>query len=341
MKPGYGKLSPRSLRKTVFRSLGAPSQKVVVGPGVGLDNAMVDVGEGRVLIVTTDPVSLVSEIGEEDSAWLSVHLIASDFATSGNAPQFATFAYNFPRKTPEGVAASYLSAIGRECRALGVSIVGGHTGSYPGAGLPVVGAGTMLGTARRYVTPAMARPGDAIVMTKSAAIEAAVYLAFSFPDKVGARTASKAKRMLRQCTTVRDAEAVASVGLGASGVTSMHDATEGGVLGGLREMAEASGKAFVVDESSVRVSDTAKAVCDQFGLDPLRTLSEGALLVTCAQERADDVVAAVKRSGSEAGRIGSVEEGKGLYSMMRGTKERIPLGEPDRYWSIFERGGFK
>ena len=87
-----------------------------------------------------------------------------------------------------------------------------------------------------YVTPAMAKPGDVVLITKGAAIGATAILARAFPgttrSRAGAALTDKAKARLRDCSTVKDAKVAASLGLH-DAVTSMHDATEGGVLGGL------------------------------------------------------------------------------------------------------------
>jgi len=100
------------MRSAVFRHLGAKSDSVVVGPAIGFDNAVINAGDGRVLIVTADPVSLIPAIGARTSAWMSVNLIASDFATSGVRPQFASFTFNLPPDLSDAIAGAYLAGIG-------------------------------------------------------------------------------------------------------------------------------------------------------------------------------------------------------------------------------------
>jgi hydrogenase maturation factor len=319
------------------------SKKVILGPGAGLDNAVLDAGWGRVLIVTTDPVSVIPSLGLRISAWLSVHLVASDYATSGLTPEFASFCYNFPPEMMDAQRAAYLSGISSACRDIGVAIIAGNTGSYPGAGLTVVGGGTMFGFGRRgkYVDPTMSRPGDRLVMTKGAAIEATASLANSFPQftqqKVGRVLTVRAKRLLWSCSTVKDCRIAASVGLGIGGVTSMHDATEGGILGGLAEMSAASGNRIVVNEKKIIVSREAHAVCAAFDINPLTSLSEGTLLITVNPKRADSLVNALQGEGIEAAVIGEVGDGRGVWvSGRNGTKKRFdPLSFPDQYWTAY------
>jgi len=329
----------KSFMNSIFRNLGASRKDVLVGPGVGLDNAVVSTTMGDVLILTADPVSIIPTIELEASAWMSVHLIASDFATSGVSPQYASFTFNFPPSLGEKEARRYLSAVGRECGRLGVSIVAGHTGSYPGGGYTVIGGGTMLGFAPRgrYIDPTMARPGDDVLMTKGVAIEATATLANSFPrfleERLGRSAVETAKRMTRDCSTVAESLAASRVGLGDDGVTSMHDATEGGVLGGLAEMAEASRSMFVIEETRIPVSRITGGVCGAFGMDPLVSLSEGTLLLTSKITRTGEVAAAIERTGARAFVIGKVEKGSGLWLAGKRRKRVSPRNDP--FWRAY------
>lgn len=329
------------MEHAVYGHLGRPTRRLRVGPGRGLDNAVMEAGNGRVLIVTVDPISAVPAFGMELSAWLSVHLVASDFTASGIDPQFSVFSYNFPREMAEPERELYVASVGDECRRLGVAVAAGHTGSYPGSGYTVIGSGSMLGFASEgsYVTPSMAREGDAILVTKHAGIEATASLALSFPlftaEKVGAAAAARAAGLARQCTTVEDARSARSAGLGSHGVTSMHDATEGGVLGALEEMACASGRGFKVDAEEIPVAPEAKAVCGAFRVDPLKTMGEGALLITCSPSRVRDLAKAMSKAKIELTEIGTVERSGGLR--LKGSRKRVAPGGPDPYWAAYDR----
>ncbi|MDV3292666.1 MAG: AIR synthase family protein [Nitrososphaerales archaeon] len=337
----YGKPGPDFMKRVVFNSLGASDRRTIKGPGRGLDNAVVAVGRTGVMLITTDPMSVIPAVGMERSAWLSVHLVASDYTTSGLRPEFAAFNFNFPDEMRTSDRAWYLRCVGTECQKLGVSIVAGHTGSYPGAGYTVIGGGAMFGFGSRgeYLDPTMARVGDTILMTKGAAIEATATLAFSFPRYVereaGGVVLRGAKRFIGLCSTVRDAALASSFGKGPSGVTSMHDATEGGVLGALEEVASASGKAFVVDRETVHVPPESEAVCGAFKIDPLTSLSEGTLLLTCNESRAEGLAKRLRRDGVPAFVIGRVRQGRGLWMSEGGRTPRRLRPKPDQYWKAY------
>jgi hydrogenase expression/formation protein HypE len=338
-----GKVPRGFLERVVFSNLGAKRSSLLVKPGHGLDNAVISLGGRKVLLVTSDPLSVIPAVGIKESAWLSVHLLASDLTTSGVSPQFAMFDLNLPPEMGLPEVGEYLEAIGDECRKLGIAIAGGHTGRYPGSGYTVVGGGTMFGVAERgaYVTPAMARAGDSIVVTKGAAIGATAVLAHSFPETVrrraGAMVLRKAKSRLRDCSTVRDAKVAASMGLHEC-VTSMHDATEGGVLGGLFELSSACGLPVVATREAIHIPEEAAAVCGAFGLDPLTTLSEGTLVITCRPDAVTRLMVALEKeriAGYEIGRVGRRGRGSGLWLSAEGSKPEPHVPAQDGYWGAY------
>jgi hydrogenase expression/formation protein HypE len=338
-----GKVPREFLETVVFSNLGESRSSLLVKPGHGLDNAVISLGGKKVLLVTSDPLSVIPSVGLKQSAWLSVHLIASDLTTSGVSPQFAMLDLNLPPEMGLAAIGTYIKAMGDECRKLGIAIAGGHTGRYPGSGYTVVGGGTMFSVAEAdaYVTPAMAKPGDSVLITKGAAIGATAVLSCSFPERVadnaGAAMLKKAKSRLRDCSTVKDAKAAASAGLH-DRVTSMHDATEGGVLGGLFELSSACDLPVIVRKDRIHVSDEAAAVCGAFGLDPLTTLSEGTLIITCRPGSADHVRGALaeeKVQSYEIGTVGRRRQGRGLWVSSGGLKPEPHTPSPDGYWKAY------
>ena len=73
-----GKVPREFLESVVFANLGAKRSSFLVEPGHGLDNAVISLGGKKVLVVTSDPLSVIPSVGLKESAWLSVHLLASD-----------------------------------------------------------------------------------------------------------------------------------------------------------------------------------------------------------------------------------------------------------------------
>jgi hydrogenase maturation factor len=344
-KGGLGKVDRDFLGRVLLRNTGAGNPAVLEGPGLGLDNAVISLQKGRVMVVTADPLSIIPSIGMADSAWLTVHELASDLATSAVAPQFAVLDYNLPPSLELEDFEGYAVAVSDECKRLGVSIVGGHTGRYPGCGFSIVGGGMMMAMADddAYITPRMIQRDDEIVMTKGAAFEAAAVLALTFPEttekSVGTKVARRAAGGLRSCSTVKDALTASSAGIRSGGVTAMHDATEGGVLGGLYELARTSGRTLQVERERIHVPEVNRVVCAAFGLDPLTTVSEGTLLITCRPKRSLDIMNRLSAKGIGAFRIGRVgTRGPELLVSDGSTSRRYVPPKFDAYWKVYAEG---
>jgi hydrogenase maturation factor len=150
-----------------------------------------------------------------------------------------------------------------------------------------------------------------ILLTKGVPIEATALLAREFPERLagvlGPEEMAAARNFLRDpgISVVRDAR----LALGAGRVTAMHDPTEGGLLGALWELADASGHAIRFDAASVPVPPLAAKVCSAFGIDPLASIASGALLITTPADHAAAIRGGLRAEGIECSTIGSMEAG--------------------------------
>jgi hydrogenase maturation factor len=139
-------------------------------------------------------------------------------------------------------------------------------------------------------------------------------------------------------TVVPEATAARVFGLREDGVTSMHDATEGGVLGGLHEVAVASEVGLRVELDAIPVRPEVRAVCDHTGMDPYVAISEGTLIATVVPSRADAFVEALAGEGIEAAIVGEVT-GPSRGRVLATTEGERPLEHPglDPFWGAFGR----
>lgn len=349
-----GKLAPPDLERLVLARLGAPRAEVVLGPRTGSDCGIVRVGAGRVLVMTADPLSLVPALGPERSARLSCRAIASDHWTSGIPPAYAAVTLNLPPDLGDATLEAYAEAMHREWARLDVAVVTGHTGRYDGCAPSIVGAVTLsgVGDEGRWVGAPFVQQGDVILLTKGCAIEATGIAAHLFPRTLEARLAERlpgaeevaaaldrAAALLDQASVVDDCLAVLRVGVRDRGVSMLHDATEGGVLGGLLELAAAVRCDLRVERGRIPVGIEARAACAAFGIDPYWTLSQGSLIVVVRPDRADEALAALGGVGIPAATIGEVVRGDGRVWLTEPdgsvTSLREPL--PDPYWPAYAR----
>jgi hydrogenase maturation factor len=337
-----GKFPPNIMEKIIYPRLGRKRPEIIVGPGHGLDNAVVQLGHNQVLVISSDPLSAIPELGMKDSAWLSVHLLASDLSTCGFPPRFIVTNFSLPPQMKNEQFEEYWNAFHTECEKLGIAILGGHTGRYVGADYTVIGGGVMMTLApeNRYLAASMAKPGDHIIMTKGVAVAATGILARVFPETVkeayGLTFFRKAQEYFYEFSVVKDALTAASVGLRDDGVTAMHDVTEGGLLGALYELSEASKVGLEVNISDIIVTKEEKLICDLFSLDPYVTLSEGTLIIAVKPSKAQKVLDALRTKGIQGKVIGRILDRDGGRWIRKNGRLK-PLRKPtvDPYWKAY------
>lgn len=340
--PAMGKISAEVFDEVILPQLGRRRPEVLTGPQHGVDVGVVDLGNGQVMVTTTDPIFVVPPYGWERSAWFAVHILASDAATSGLPPQYITMDLNLPLSLNREQFEILWGVMHGECERLGMAIISGHTGRYEGCGYPMIGGATVIcvGPKDQYVTPAMAQVSDAIVITKGAAIEASGLFAVTFPGKVAERYgkdfAAEAERIFWQMSVVEDAMTAITVGVRENGITSMHDATECGVWGGLFEIACASGVGMVVDKEKIIVQEAVRKVCDLFDIDPYASISEGTLIATCRPHKAKELVARLRDRDIPASIVGEiVEASQGLSCFEGGIRRELIHPRVDPFWEAF------
>lgn len=327
-----GKLPPKLLKDLVAR-LGSSGGRVVVGPGIGMDCAVIEFGD-RYLVAKTDPITFTAD----QIGWYVVHVNANDIATTGARPAWLLVSAMFPAgKTAQGDVEAVFDDVVRACAAIDVKFVGGHTEITAGLDRPIL-TGTMLGEVARenLVTPRGARPGDVILLTKWVPIEATSILATAFADRLRDLPEDLLRRGRSSITDpgisiVREAVAAADAG----GVTAMHDPTEGGLAAGLWEMATAAGVSMLVQADAIPIPETARAICGKLALDPLACIASGALILTADPERSSRVLSAIQQLGVPAVEIGEVRSGAGVQLEADGETEDLHWPEQDALAALF------
>ncbi len=342
--PEVGKISAGVFDELIFPRLGRRRRSVLVGPMHGVDIGVVDIGGGRVMALTTDPVFIVPEYGFERAAWFAIHILCSDAVTSALRPTYLSIDLNLPLKMTRAELETVWKTIDAECKKLGLAIVCGHTARYDGCNYPMVGGATVIsiGEKSRYVTPQMARRGDLIVITKGAAIEATGIFALAFKDRIreyfGDAFSQRAEAIFYQMSVVEDALTAASVGTRENGVTAMHDATECGVWGGLYEVAKASRVGMRIEKDKIIVLDEVEKICSKFGMDPYSSISEGTLIITCRESKVDTLLRKLRQKRIPASVVGEViPESKGIILAERGKERSLEHPRVDPFWPAFAR----
>jgi hydrogenase maturation factor len=303
-----GKL-PAAMLAELLANIAHHDPRVIIGPGVGRDAAVIDLGD-RLLVAKTDPVTFATErIG-----WYAVNVNANDIACMGARPAWFLATALLPAGAPDELPAQIFDDLQQACAALDVELVGGHTEVTLGIDRPMI-IGAMLGEATydELVSGDGVTPGDAVLLTKGIAIEGTALLARDAADAlatvgVPAATIAAAAALLFEpgISVVPDARAICD----AVRPRLLHDPTEGGVATALHEMAQAAAATIHITPDAIPILDETRAVCDALALDPLGLLASGALLAIVAE---NDVAAAQRRlheRGIACARIGRVVVGE-------------------------------
>ena len=335
MRLPAGKVPPEVLEEIVFKRLGVESGDVLLGPSKGEDGAVIKVG-GEVLVSSMDPITgAVERLG-----WLAVNINANDVATFGIKPRFFSSCILLPSGAESGVLREICDQIDSAAKKLGVAVIGGHSEVTPGLKHPIV-VGYALGVAEegRYVTSGGAEAGDVIILTKGAGIEGTAILASERRERLsrelGEEVVKAAESFYERISVVEDALTAFKAG----GVTAMHDPTEGGVAGGIHEIADASGLGFEVFEEKIPVAPETSMICSYFNVDPLQLIGSGALLISVKPEYAGKVLEALESRGIRASKIGRFLPDPEKRIIVRGDGRVAELVRPvsDHLWKALER----
>ncbi len=337
-----GKISSELFREIIQPQSGFKRSDIVTGPRFGVDTSVIDLGNGNALATSSDPLSLIPSLGLKESAWLSVHLLVNDMATTGFAPQYAQFVLNLPTDFPLDKFKIYWGHIHRICEELGIAITGGHTAQVPGQESTTPGGGTMFLQApiNEIITSDGAEPGDKIVVTKESALTASSILAMSFPETVqeecGKEIYEQGCKNFYRTSSLNDALEARKILAPNSELKAMHDVTEGGLLGGISEMAEASNCTFRVDSDKLPASEAPVKICELFEIDHRLCVGAGSMVMAVKAGQEETLVNHLNDQSIPAAVVGemiSKEEGNILVE--DGKEESFEFDGNDPYWNAF------
>lgn len=334
-----GKINADKFTSFILKRLGAENNAILVPPMNGIDAGVIDIGNEKVLVVAEDPIFAIPGQPLEMFGWYTVHIGASDVAVMGVKPKFMTYSLLLPPETPDSHLEKIIDSIHKAALELGIAIIGGHTGFYPGFSAPTIGGITVFGIAEKdkYITPAMVKPGNEIILTKGPAIEAtgilSVFREKELSEKMDTTILEKAKELCKKITVVEDALIAFSSGK----VTAMHDATEGGIIGGLFEMANASNVGMVIDETLFFYPEEVRLVCRNLNIDPIEAISEGSLLIAAEKESSASIIKSLGKKGIFATVIGYATNNPDERVIKRenGDLQRLEVPDEDPFWRVF------
>lgn len=309
-----GKVPENVLKRSILKQIHTKRDEVLIGAGVGEDCAILMLEEDEVFVVSTDPVTAA----EKNAGRLAVIVASNDLASSGAEPIAVFISALLPEGAEEAQLRELMAEAEKTCSELKIQIAGGHTEVTRAVNRPILTV-TGIGKAKksRMITTKGAKPGQDVVLSKWIGLEGTAILANEKETELLKRYPSylieEAKTFERFLSIVPEA-AIA----GKSGVTAMHDVTEGGIFGALWELAESSGVGLEIDLKKIPIRQETVEICEFFELNPYELISSGSLLMA-----ADDGLELVRRLEQEhipAAVIGKVRSGN----------DRVVINEEER-----------
>jgi hydrogenase expression/formation protein HypE len=299
-----GKLPPELLDRLLASTSKAP--EILVGAVSGEDAAVVR-GEAK-LILTADPITFT----EEDIGTYTVAVNANDIVAMGGIPVYLTTTILCPPGCTSGRLETVFRDIRCACEPAGILWIGGHT-EVTSAVTRIVVSAQAVGFLRKEATEtSAARPGQWLMMTKYAALEATTLMAREKPEQARRLLGDRAYEnvlgwlydpgisILKEGRILSDAV-----------ISAAHDPTEGGIATGIHEIAGRSGVGIRLFYDRIIIKPETLRLCAHFGLDPLGALSSGVFLFTALPAEAERACAALVEQGLPAAVIGEVTADRG------------------------------
>ena len=304
MQPG--KL-PLDLLSRLLADIEVRDPRVFLGAMAGEDAALIDFGD-RYLVAKTDPITFATDL----IGWYMVQVNANDIAVMGGTPRWLMTTLLLPDTTSESEVERIFSQVREVCDALNITLIGGHTEITYDLPRPIA-VGAMLGEVPKEhaVLTSGARPGDSIVLTKAIAVEGASILAREAADDLLERGVTQDTIDSARDLLFRPGISVvpeATIACDAVEVHAMHDPTEGGLSGGLVEMAAAANVGLLIDMDAVPILPECREICYALGLDPLGLIASGCLLAALPSDDAPKLIDALEQEGIPAREIGVVTQ---------------------------------
>lgn len=327
-----GKLAQEDLKKLL--SCIKKDFRVVVPPMIGYD-AGVHLLHGKYVAVASDPCTGVPE---EWFGWLLINYAASDVALFGAKPEFCTINLLGPLGTKPEVFHKIMKQTCKATEELDIAIVRGHTGMY-GSLKDMLGVCTVYGIVepRKLITPGNAKAGDLILCTKPLGLETITNMSLTYPALAqtifGKNQQKNLASQVHRQSCVREALELAQI----SGVHAMHDATEGGFVAALNELAQASEVGFKVKWEQLPLNRETLALQSYFKFSDEQLLamsSTGTILAAVAPEAQEKVKAALTKNGLSACFVGNFTSNKERVLIKEEKETLFPQVADDPYTLI-------
>jgi len=242
-----------------------------------------------------------------DIGRLAVCGTVNDLAVKGARPRFLSLGFILAEGLELEMLERVARSVGAAAREAGAEVVAGDTKVVEAAaadGIFITSSGVGEIPAGRNLSIASAREGDLLVLSGNIAEHGVAVLDARESLGLGRDFASDCAPLnaLVECACSA-----------APGLRALRDPTRGGLASVCLEIAAASGRRLVVDETALPIRPPVRAACEILGLDPLYVANEGLFVAVVPPDQAEALLKALRADprGSDAAVIGRVERGNG------------------------------
>jgi hydrogenase expression/formation protein HypE len=326
-----GKVPENVLKRSIIKQIKTKREEILVGAGVGEDCAVISLADDEVFVMSTDPITgTVHDIGS-----LSIHVTANDIASAGAEVVGVMLSVLLPEETTEEELKSMMAQVEDVCAKLNIQTIGGHTEITKAVHQPIITV-TGVGKVKKdaYITTAGAKPGQDVVVSKWIALEGTSIIAkekeAELLKKYSQVFINEAKSFGQYLSVVSEAATAVK-----SGVSAMHDVTEGGIFGALWEIAEASGVGLEIDLKKLPIKQETIEICEYFGLNPYALISSGSMLMTA--DNGYDLVRNLEKDGIKATVVGKVTSGNDRVLLNEDERRFLEPPKSDELYKIYDK----
>lgn len=323
-----GKVPENILKRSVFKQIHTKRSEVILGAGVGEDCAAVKLAEDEIFVMSTDPITGTAK----DIGTLAIQITINDLASSGAEPVGVLLTILLPEKIAESDLKKMMAQVEEACAEANVQIMGGHTEVTGAVNQPIL---TVCGVGKvkdgHLISTAGARAGMDILATKWIGIEGTAILAKEKERELRTRFSASFVETAKRLDTHISVLAEAKVAV-LSGVSAMHDVTEGGIFGALWEMAEASGVGLEIELKRIPIRQETVEVCEFFGVNPYQLISSGCMLMAAVDGNL--LVRELRQAGIPATIIGKATEGKDRILLNEGERRFLEPPKTDELYKV-------
>lgn len=323
-----GKIPESVLKRSVLKQIHTKREEVVLGAGVGEDCAAVKLAEDEVFVISTDPITgTATDIGN-----LAIHITMNDLASAGAEPIGVMLTILLPEESEEGELKKIMGQMEVVCAQAKVQIMGGHTEVTRAVRQPLVNVcGVGKAKTGKLVSTAGARPGDDILVSKWIGLEGTSIIAkekeTELLNRYPAALVKTAQEFDRYLSVLPEAAAAVK-----SGVSAMHDVTEGGIFGALWELAESSGVGLEIDLKKIPVKQETIEICEFFNINPYELISSGCMLM--ASPDGNMLVRELEKQGIYGAVIGKAVSGNDRILFNEEEKRFLEPPKTDELYKV-------